>query len=68
MNDKKSKNENRKPEIRYSFPTVSSCPRCRGTATRATSTQGRVQYRKCMAPVCQKRYTVIGTEIKKRKE
>jgi hypothetical protein len=48
----------------YSFPTVSACPRCRGTQTRATSTQGKIQYRKCLAPVCQKTYTVIGQKVK----
>lgn len=50
---------------KYSFPTVSQCPRCRGTQTRAVSTQGKVQYRKCMAPVCRWRYTVIGTKVNK---
>jgi len=47
----------------WSFPTVSRCPRCRGCNTRAVSTQKNVQYRKCMAPVCQKKYTVIGTRV-----
>ena len=65
---KKSSIENRKSKIRYSFPTVSKCPRCGGTQTRATSTQGKVQYRKCLAPICGKRYNVIGTKIKNRKE
>ena len=47
----------------FSFGTKSRCPRCGGTSTRATSTQGRIQYRQCMAPICQKRYTVIGKKI-----
>jgi len=53
---------------KYSFPTVSQCPRCRGTDTRARSTQGKVQYRICLAAVCRKRYAVIGTKIKIKKE
>ena len=62
MEDKKKLiTQNSKPKTkRWSFPTVSTCPRCRGTQTRAVSTQGKVQYRKCLAPICQKRYTVIG--------
>ena len=66
MKDKtKSKTVNRQSSIRYSFPTVSKCPRCGGTQTRAVSTQGNVQYRKCQAPVCRWRYTVIGTKVNK---
>jgi hypothetical protein len=48
---------------RYSFPTVSLCPRCRGAQTRATSTQKNVQYRICLAAICRKRYHVMGTKI-----
>lgn len=47
----------------YAFPTKSRCPRCRGLQTRCYSTQGRVQYRRCLAPVCQKAYTVMGTKV-----
>lgn len=66
MKDKtKSKTVNRQSSIRYSFPTVSKCPRCGGIQTRATSTQGNVQYRKCQAPICRWRYTVIGTKVNK---
>jgi len=50
-------------QTKWSFPSQSRCPRCRGTSTRATSTQGKVQYRQCQAPICQKRYTVIGTKV-----
>lgn len=49
--------------VRWSFPTRSKCPRCGGFYTRATSTQGNVQYRKCMIPICQKRYSVLGKKI-----
>jgi len=54
-----------KSKQKYSFPTVSVCPRCLGTQTRARSTQGKVQYRICLAPVCRHRYHVIGTKVKK---
>jgi hypothetical protein len=57
----------------FSFPTVSLCPRCKGSQTRAVSTQGKIQYRVCQAPICRHRYTVTGTpvtihETNKRKE
>ena len=48
---------------KYSFPSKSRCPRCHGTGTRATSTQGDVQYRECKVAVCRRKYTVRGTVI-----
>lgn len=64
----KPKTQNPKPKTKmWSFPTISQCPRCGGTQTRAISTQGKVQYRKCLAPICQKRYTVIGQKVKSKK-
>jgi hypothetical protein len=48
---------------RFSFPTVSACPRCRGTQTRAISTQGNRQYRVCCAPVCQFHFCVKGAPV-----
>lgn len=63
----KASTGNRKSKIRYSFPTVSICPRCGGTQTRAVSTQMNVQYRVCQAPICRHRYTVIGSEVKSKK-
>ena len=47
-------------EIRYSFPTVSRCPRCGSTNTRAYSTKKQVQYRVCLAPICRHKYSVYG--------
>jgi len=47
----------------WAFPTVVRCPRCRGIQTRATSTQGKVQYRQCQAPICQHRFSVRGKPI-----
>lgn len=63
---KKSKENEDKPQ--YSFPTVVACPRCHGTQTRARSTQGRIQYRICLAPICRHRYAEKGTLIENRKE
>lgn len=48
----------------FSFPTVSLCPRCKGSQTRAVSTQGKIQYRVCQAPICRHRYPVTGTPVK----
>lgn len=52
---------------RFSFPTVSPCPRCHGTQTRARSTQGRIQYRVCQAPICQYRFSIQGSRIEPKK-
>ena len=48
---------------KWAFPSRSRCPRCKGIQTKATSTQGDTQYRKCQAPVCQFRYAVKGDPI-----
>ena len=48
---------------KWAFPSRSRCPRCKGIQTKATSTQGETQYRKCQAPVCQFRYAVKGEPI-----
>jgi len=50
-------------ETRFSFPTVSACPRCRGTQTRATSTQGRIQFRRCQAPICRFKFSIRGKPV-----
>lgn len=50
----------KKKKRKYSFPTVSRCPRCGATDTIATSTQGKVQYRRCLRAVCRHTYHVIG--------
>lgn len=52
-----------KKRIRYSFPTVSRCPRCRTTDTVATSTQGKIQYRRCLRAICRWTYQVIGKKV-----
>lgn len=48
---------------KWSFPTVSRCPRCGVTDTEATSTQGDTQYRKCRRGTCRKAYSVKGTRV-----
>jgi transcription elongation factor Elf1 len=45
----------------YSFPTRSRCPECHDLRTRASSTQGQVQYRVC--GICGHRYTAGGTRV-----
>jgi hypothetical protein len=65
--DKKTKTK-AKRQRRWSFPTASACRRCGSTDTRAYSTQGKVQYRKCLRAICRHRYTVIGTAIKTTKK
>ena len=47
----------------YAFLTLSRCPRCKTTDTVATSTQGKVQYRRCLRAVCRWTYTVMGTKV-----
>ena len=56
----------KKKTERFSFPTIVRCPRCSGLQTRAVSTQGKIQYRRCMAPVCQERFSIRGTPIKRK--
>jgi Zn ribbon nucleic-acid-binding protein len=48
---------------RFSFRTVSKCPRCGTTDTQAVSTQGNVQYRTCRRIGCLHHYTVIGQRV-----
>lgn len=55
----------KKPKEKYSFPTVVRCPRCSGLQTRAYSTQGKIQYRRCTAPICQERFSIRGAEVGK---
>lgn len=55
--------DEKKEKITYSFPTQSRCPRCRTTDTIATSTQGKIQYRRCLRAICRHTYTVIGMKI-----
>lgn len=50
-------------EAVYAFPTKSRCPKCRRLATRATSTRGDVQLRKCIRPSCRTTYKEAGTAI-----
>lgn len=45
---------------RYSFGSVSPCPRCGSKNTIATSTRGPYQYRICRQPICRRRYRIYG--------
>jgi|GEM_PF-3661910 len=47
----------------YSFDHGRRCPRCQSVDTVARSTQGHVQYRRCVRAVCMHRYAVVGKEI-----
>jgi len=59
----KKKKEKAKKERKYSFPTASKCPRCNSTHTAAYSTQGNIQYRKCLVAICRHRYKVVADRI-----
>ena len=47
----------------YAFPTKSRCPKCKRLATRATSTRGEVQLRRCLRPSCRTTYKETGRAI-----
>lgn len=62
-----AKSEKAKPkrQRRWSFETVSKCPRCGSTDTvvrRTDSKKGR-QYRLCQRAICRYRYSVTGKRI-----
>lgn len=48
------------PEVHVpSRRTLPICPGCGRKATRATSTQGKVQYRRCVLRSCSARFKVV---------
>lgn len=47
----------------YSFPTRSRCPKCSSLSTRATSTRGSVQLRRCRRPSCGFTYKEAGSKV-----
>lgn len=49
--------------LTYSFPTKSRCPKCKRLSTRAVSTQGQTQYRRCLRPSCREAYKEVGTTL-----
>ena len=63
MRKKKQQVQTTRPEPVYSFPTRSRCPRCGAPDTKATSTQGEIQYRECIRPVCRHTFKVQGSRI-----
>jgi len=58
-------NTTEKPQKRWSFPTVSKCPRCGLTDTICRRTDNKLgrQYRICQRAVCRKTYTVFGEKV-----
>jgi len=50
---------------KWSFPTVSRCPRCGTTETICRRTDNKLgrQYRICKRAVCRKTYTVFGEKV-----
>jgi hypothetical protein len=49
--------------LTYSFQTKSRCPKCKSLSTRATSTQGQIQHRRCLRPSCRTTYKEFGTTL-----
>jgi hypothetical protein len=59
--------------LTYAFPTKSRCPgreiapgvraKCGSLSTRATSTQGQIQHRRCLRPSCRATYKEVGTTL-----
>lgn len=53
------------PKVIYDFPRKPRCPgKCKTQNNVATSTQGPVQYRKCMHPICGITFKVTGVKRK----
>lgn len=48
---------------RYSFQTKVRCNRCGSLQTVAYSTQGTVQYRRCLISICRWKFKVLGTLV-----
>jgi len=53
----------KKKKIRYAFPTVSRCPRCKTTDTVAYRTAKNIQYRRCLRAICRWSYSVRGKKV-----
>jgi len=47
----------------FAFPTRARCPRCGSANTMSYSTKDDSQYRRCLAPVCSRRFVVKGATI-----
>ena len=62
----KIKTKKTKPEtsgVKYAFPTVSRCPRCKSLQTVRTGQNGEIQYRKCTQVICKRGYSVTGKPV-----
>jgi len=53
----------KKPDPQYYFPRK-KCPWCKVDDSKATSTQGNVQYRKCNRVHCNRTFTVMQEILK----
>lgn len=66
---RKNKNTDASPpdKARYDFSHGLRCPRCKTLDTLARSTQGNIQYRRCLRATCQSNnrgaYTVVGKPL-----
>lgn len=49
--------------VQYRFWNKSRCPHCQSIETEAYATVGPVQYRRCRAPVCRRKFTVAGEAV-----
>ncbi len=53
--------KHKKKRQKFRFPKQPRCPRCNYVQTRAVSTQGQNQYRRCLNAICRNRFTVVGS-------
>lgn len=60
MTKRKKSKKNRQ---KFTFPKQPRCPRCNYVQTRAVSTQGQNQYRRCLNAICRNRFTVVGVPV-----
>jgi len=65
ITEQKKQDEPEKQQKKWAFPTVSKCPRCGTTETKATHTDGKTgtQYRQCQRAICRYNYSVKGTKV-----
>jgi len=47
----------------FAFPSKVRCPECKEINSKATSTQGQIQYRQCLVAYCGHTWKEIGTKI-----
>ncbi len=57
------RNKRKEEQRKFRFQKQPRCPRCNYVITRAVSTQGQNQYRRCLNAICRKRFTVVGVLV-----